>query len=62
MGTCLPVSNGFWKSGKNAFVMKGMWAVRPQIFEKKKKKWGQDWRGGCTDYNSAYKKVKNFFI
>ena len=57
MGTCLPQSNDFWKTGNKPFRIQGMWAVAPKVFENKKKKWGQDWKGGCTDWSSAYKKV-----
>lgn len=28
-----------------------------KTFENKKIKWGEDWRGGCSDYKNAYKKI-----
>ena len=60
MGTCLPKSNDFWKTGKQPHLIQSMWAVAPKIFENRKKKWGHDWKGGCTDWADASTSYKKF--
>ena len=54
MGKCLPANPSFWNK---SFRINSIWAVAEKNFEDKKIKWGEDWRGGCSDYKNAYKKI-----
>lgn len=56
-GKCLPSSNQYWKTGNQPFKNQHMWSVAKSEFPDKTPKWGADWIGGCTDWNSAYKKI-----